>query len=73
MHKYLDLSSELNNLFKNLFNTRVTVIPIVVGTLETIPTGLEKTEVLEICGIIETIQITLLVSVTEIHRRVLDT
>ena len=37
-NKYLDLVREL----KKLWNIKVTVIPIVVGTLGIIPKGLEK-------------------------------
>ena len=53
--KYLDLVREL----KNLWNMKVTVIPIVVGTLVIILKGLERLEELEIKRI-ETIQTTAL-------------
>ena len=51
--KYWDLAREL----KKLWNMRVTVIPIIVGALRTVPKGLEKRlEERQIRGRIETIQ-----------------
>ena len=53
--KYLDLAREL----KKLWNKKVTAIAIVVGALETVPSGFEKSlEELELIGRIETIQTT---------------
>ena len=70
MDKYLDLAREL----KKLWNMRVKVIPIVVGTLETVPISLKKRlEDLEIRGRIETIQTTALLQSARILRRVLVT
>ena len=65
--KYLDLAREL----KKLWNMTVTVIPIVVGALGTIPKGLVKgTKDLEIREQVETIQTTALLSSV---RKVLET
>ena len=50
--KYLNLARELNKLW----NMKMTVIPIVIGALRTIPKGLVKgLEDLEIRGQVETI------------------
>ena len=66
--KYLDLAREL----KKLWNMMVTVIPIVVGALGTIPRGLVKgLEDLEIGGQVEIIQNTALIRTARILRRVL--
>ena len=66
--KYLDLAREL----KNLWNTKVTVIPIVIGTLGTISEELRKRlEDLEIRRQVETIQTTALLRSSCILRRVL--
>ena len=68
--KYMNLAREL----KKLRNTRVKVIPIVVGALVTVPKSLEKRmEELKIRGRIETIQTTALAQSARILRRVLET
>ena len=68
--KYLDLTREL----KKLYNMNVTVIPIVVGTIGTIPKGLVKgLEDIEIRGQVETIQTTELLRSARIPRRVQET
>ena len=56
------------------WNMKVTVIPVVVGVLGTIPKGLVKgLEDLEIRGQVETIQTTALLRLARILRRVLET
>ena len=68
--KYLDLAKEL----KKLWNMKVTIVPIVIGTLGTITKGLLKDlEDLEIGGRVETIQTTALLRTARILRRVLET
>ena len=68
--KYLDLAREL----KRLWNTKVTIIPIVMGALGTVPKGLEKgLETLVIVGRIDTMQTTVLLRTARILRRVLET
>ena len=68
--KYLDLAREL----KKLWNMKVTVVPIVIGTLGTITKGLLKClEDLEIGGRVETIQTTALLRTARFLRRVLET
>ena len=68
--KYLDLASEL----KKLWNMKVTIVPIVIGTLGTITKGLLKgLEDLEVGGRVETIQTTALLRTARILRRVLET
>ena len=68
--KYLDLAREL----KNLWNMKVTIVPIVIGALGTITKGLLKgLEDLEIGGWTETIQTTVLLRMARILRRVLET
>ena len=68
--KYLDLTREL----KKLWNRKVTIVPIVIGTLGTITKGLLKgPEDLEVGGRVETIQTTALLRTTRIPRRVLET
>ena len=68
--KYLDLAREL----KNLWNMKVTIVPIVIGTLDTITKGLLKgLEDLEVGGGVETIQMTALLRTGRILRRVLET
>ena len=53
--KYLNLASEL----KNLWNMKVTVIPIVIGALSTVTKdSIDGLEDLEITGWVETIQTT---------------
>ena len=68
--KYLDLAREL----KKLWNMKVTVVPIVIGTFGTITKGLLKVlEDLEVGGRVETIQTTALLRTVRIPRRVLET
>ena len=68
--KYLDLAREL----KKLWNMKVTIMPIVIGALGTIPKGLLKgLEDLEIVGRVETIQTTALLRMARILRRILET
>ena len=68
--KYLDLAREL----KKLWNMKVTVISIVIGALDTVTEGLIKgLEDLEIRGRVETIQMTALLRLARILRRVLET
>ena len=53
---------------------KVTVIPVVIGALRTIPKGLVKgLKNLEIRGRVETIQTTVLLRSVRILRRVLET
>ena len=60
--RYLDLAREL----KKLRNKNVTVIPIAIGTLRTVPKGLERgLKVLEIRRQAESIQTTALKSQQE--------
>ena len=69
--KYFDLTRELK---KKQWNVKVTVIPIVVGALGTIPKGLVKgLENLEIRGQLEITQTTALLILASILRRVLET
>ena len=68
--KYLDLAIEL----KKLWNMKVTIVPIVIGSLGTITKGLLKgLEDLEVVGRVETIQTTALLRTARILRRVLET
>ena len=65
--KYLDLAREL----KKLWNMKVTIVTIVIGTLSTITKGLLKgLEDLEVGGRVETIQITALLRTARILRLV---
>ena len=67
---YLDLAREL----KNLWNMKVTIVAIMIGTLGTITKGLLKSlEDLEVGGRVETIQMTALLRTSRILRRVLET
>ena len=67
--KYLDLAREL----KKLWIMKVTVVPVVIEALGTVPTGLVKgLENLEIRGRVQTIQRTALLRSTRILRRVLE-
>ena len=67
---YLDLARD----FKKLWNMKVTIIPIVIGTLGTITKGLvQGLEDLEITGRVERIQTTVLLRSVIILRRVLKT
>ena len=72
--KYLDLARELNKLW----NTKVTIIPIVLfyqfGALATVIEGLSKgLEDLEIKRRVETIQTTTLMKPDKILRGILET
>ena len=68
--KYLDLAREL----KKLWNMKMTIIPIVIGALGTVTKGLLKgLEELEVGGRVVTIQITVLLRMARIQRRVLET
>ena len=68
--KYLDLARELNKLW----NIKVTIIPIVIGTFGTVTKGLLKSlEDLEVGGRVETIQTTALFKMARILKRVLET
>ena len=68
--KYLDLAREL----KNLWNMKVTIVPIVIGAFGTIAKRLLKgLEDLEVGGRVETIQMTALLRTARILRRVLET
>ena len=68
--KYLDLVREL----KKLWNTKVTIVPIVICAFGTITKGLLKgLEDLEVGGWAETIQMTALLRTARILRRVLKT
>ena len=68
--KYLDLAREL----KKLWNMKVTIVPIVIGTLGTVTKGLLKgLEDLGVSGRVETIQTTALLRMARILRRVLET
>ena len=67
---YLDLAREL----KELWNLKVTIIPIVIGVLSTVTEGLLKELAdLEIRGLVETIQTTSLLRTARILRRVQKT
>ncbi len=69
-NNYLDLAWEL----KKLWNTKVTIVPIVIGALGTVTKGLLKSlEDLEVGGREETIQMTALLRTARIPRRVLKT
>ena len=68
--KYLDLAREL----KKLWNMKVTIVPIVIGALDTIIKGLLKgLEDLEVGGRVETIQTIALLRTAKILRRLLET
>ena len=68
--KYLDLAREL----KDLWNMKVTIIPIMIGTFGTVTKGLLKElEDLEVGGRVETIQTTTLLRTARILRRILET
>ena len=68
--EYLDLAREL----KKLWNMKVTIVPIVIGAFGTITKGLLKgLEDLEVSGRGETIQMTALLKMARILRRVLET
>ena len=68
--RYLELAREI----KNLWNMKVTIVPIVIGALGTVTKGLLKgLEDLEIGGRVETIQTTVLLRTVRILRRVLET
>ena len=68
--KYLDLAREL----KKLWNMKVTIIPIVIGSFGTVTKELLKgLEDLEVGGRVETIQTTALLKTARILRRVMET
>ena len=70
MDEYLDIARELKKMCKK----KITLIPIIIGALGTVPKGLEeRLEELEIRGRIETVQITVLLKSAGILRRVLET
>ena len=67
--KYFDLAREL----KKEWNMKVTIIPTVIGALDTVTTGLvQGLEDLEIIGRAKTIQTTALLKSARILRRVLE-
>ena len=69
-YKYLDLGRE----FKKLWNMKVTIVPIVIGALGPMTKRLLKGMVeLEVGGGVETIQMTALLRMVRILRRVLET
>ena len=68
--KYLDLASKL----KKLWNMKVTIIPITIGSFGTVTKGLLKgLEDLEIRGRLETTQTTILLRTAGIPKKVLET
>ena len=68
--KYLDLAREM----KKLWNMKVTIVPIVIGAFGTITKGLLKgLEDLEVGRRVEIIQMTALLRMAKILRRVLET
>ena len=68
--KYVDLARGL----KKLWNMKVTIVPIVIGTLGTVTKGILKgLEDLEVGGRVDTIQTTTLRRTARILRRVLET
>ena len=67
--KYLDLAREL----KKLWNMKVSIVPIVIGAFGTVTEGLLKTlEEFEVSRRVETIQMTALLKMARILRRVLE-
>ena len=69
-YKYLDLLREL----KKLWNTRMTIVSIVIGALGTVTKGLLKgLEDLKVGGGVESIQTTALLKTAKILRSVLET
>ena len=70
----ISTSTLLENGKKNLWNTKVTIVQIVIGALGTVIKGLLKgMEDLEVGGRMETIQTTALLKTVSILRRVLET
>ena len=68
--KYLDLVKEL----KKLWNTKVTIIPIVIGAFGTVTKGLlKRLEDLEKTGRVATIQTTAVLRTPRILKGVLET
>ena len=68
--KYLDLARELTKLW----NMKITIVPIVIGTFGLVTKGLLKgLEDLEVGGGVETIQATALLKTTRILRGVMET
>ena len=69
-HKYLDLAREL----KKLWNMEVTIVLIVIGDFGSMTKGLLKgLKDLEVGGLVETMQMTVLLKTARILRRVLET
>ena len=69
-YNYLDRAREL----KKLWNMKVTIVLIVIGSLGTVTKGLLKgLEDLEVSGRVETIQTTALLRTARILRRILET
>ena len=69
-NKYVDLARELKK--KQLWNMKVTILPIVIGAFGTVTKGLLKGPVdLEVGRRVETIQTTALMKTAWILRRVL--
>ena len=68
--KYIDLAREL----KRLWNMKVTIVQIVIGAFGTMTKGLLKgLEDLEVGERVETIQVTALLRMVRILRRILET
>ncbi len=66
----MDLAREL----KKLWNMKVKIIPIVIGAFGTITKGLiKRLEDVEIRGLVETIETTVLLRTARILRRILET
>ena len=66
---YLDLARE----WKNLWNMKVTIIPIVIGAFDTVTKELLKNlDDLEVGERVETIQTTSLLRIDRIMRKVLE-
>ena len=69
----MDLARELKKK-QQIWNMKVTVIPIIIDALSTIRRQLvQGHENFEITGLIKTIQTTVLLRLARIQRRVLDT
>ena len=70
----LDNRMTITRKLKNLWNMKVTIVPIVVSAFGTITKGLLKgLEDLEVGGRVETIQMTALLRTARILRRILET
>ena len=69
-NKYMDLAREL----KNLWNLKMTIIPIVIGAFDRVTKGLLKgLEDLEVGGRVETIQTIAILRTAKILRTILET